>query len=287
MSYKYDPIQRCIYCGTTEGPLGDEHILPLSFGGNLVLPRSSCRECEKTINSQIEGPILQSEWGDFRIRHSFPTRNKKGRRSTTELHKQDGSKMRVPIHQYSTPVLLYNFGDARILSGSPVRENDFTVSVLASHKDEVAMQTKLGEWDRSHSFSIMPYRFARWIGKIGYSYAVAELGHKLFLPIVTDVILGKSEDVFFVVGGSESLYKEDLSGTVEVNTSFRIEVRMKQYGMNLVGLLIVHVQLLEPLAIPSYHAVVGIVDFNNPQHRDEFEKYSVEHRWQKINGQRS
>src|SRR5271165_2543948 len=56
---KYEPIGRCIYCGakryTSNDPLaklGDEHIIPLAFGGNLLLPEASCRACEK-ITSRI------------------------------------------------------------------------------------------------------------------------------------------------------------------------------------------------------------------------------------------
>ena len=143
------------------------------------------------------------------------------------------------------------------------------------------MQSNYAEWDQTH-FRAMPHRFARWVAKIGYSYAVAELGSKLFLPIVTDVILGKTEDVFSVVGGSESPHKGVLSGTCDLKTSFQIEVRVKQYGMGLAGLLIVYVQLLEPLAIPSYHVVVGIIDFTNSQHRQEFERYRTEYRWQQL-----
>ena len=169
----------------------------------------------------------------------MPDRRSKGRRSKTNLHKSDGSTVEIPVVQHSTPVPLYNFSRARILSGSPVRENDFTISMLASDKDEVTMQSNYAEWDQTHRFRAIPYRFARWIAKIGYSYAIAELGSKLFLPIVTDTILGKSEDVLSVVGGSESPHKGALSGTYEARTSFRIEVQMKQYGMGLVGLLIV------------------------------------------------
>ena len=190
--------------------------------------------------------------------------------------------MQIPVGHHSTPVPLYNFSVARILSGRPARENDFTIAMLASDNEERRMQSKFKEWDRTHAFKAMPLRFARWIAKIGYSFAIAELGGRLFLPLVTDVILGNSEDALAVVGGSESPYKGTLSGTIEVKTSFRIEVRTTQYGMGLVGLLIVYVQLLAPLAIPSYHAVVGMIDFTNPNHCQEFEKFRNQNRWQQL-----
>ena len=278
MSHKYDPIGKCIYCKRTTVSLSDEHIVPLAFGGDLILPKSSCMDCAERINSQIEQPILRSDWGNFRIKHECPTRNKnKVRPSNVELCKPDGFPMEIPIREYSTIVPLYDFNEARIWSRVPARENDFTMSVLASSNEEVAMQsTRYAEWDQAHRFVAKPYSFARWIAKIGYGYAIAELGDRTFVPIVTNTILGDSEDVFALVGGARSPHTGSLSGTYKLKTSFQIKVLVRRCGMRLVGLLIVRVQLLEPLAIPSYHAVVGIIDYANPQDRQEFERYFVQ-----------
>src|SRR4051794_2543668 len=106
----YPPVGRCIYCGETKLPrgvlrFGNEHIIPLALGGNLVLPEASCRECEKIINREIENPILRQEWGHLRTRRDFPSRNKALRKHRTHLMMRgtDGAPIPIPIKDHSTP----------------------------------------------------------------------------------------------------------------------------------------------------------------------------------------
>ena len=58
--HRYAAADKCIYCGAlaSDRKLGDEHIIPTSFGGNLILPRASCRVCER-ITSKIEDHCLK------------------------------------------------------------------------------------------------------------------------------------------------------------------------------------------------------------------------------------
>ena len=113
----YPPVGRCIYCGATEPPADigrftDEHIIPLAMGGNLILPQASCKQCEKIINREIETPVCSQEWGLLRAKRNFPTRNKKKRKAKThqKVRRIDGSTMRIPLADLSTPVCLYKFG---------------------------------------------------------------------------------------------------------------------------------------------------------------------------------
>src|SRR5216684_6936002 len=120
----YSPVGKCIYCGETKLPpgilrFGDEHIIPFSMGGTLILREASCKRCEKLINRELETPVTSQEWGDLRAKRKFPTRNKLNRKKRTHvaIRAIDGSLMRVPLADHSTPVLLYKFSEARILSG--------------------------------------------------------------------------------------------------------------------------------------------------------------------------
>src|ERR1700733_7626443 len=86
----YDPVGSCIYCGRTTLPHGvdrftDEHIIPLGLGGTRILPEASCVKCQRTINREIETPILFHEWQRFRDKHKFPTRNPKARRERSHV----------------------------------------------------------------------------------------------------------------------------------------------------------------------------------------------------------
>ena len=51
--HTYAKVDKCIYCGratSAQVALTKEHIIPESFGGNLILPKASCYRCMKPIN---------------------------------------------------------------------------------------------------------------------------------------------------------------------------------------------------------------------------------------------
>jgi 5-methylcytosine-specific restriction endonuclease McrA len=55
----YDPVGACIYCGTTEGPLTTEHIIPESFGGTLLLPAATM-PCLRSRDWGRRGPMRRT-----------------------------------------------------------------------------------------------------------------------------------------------------------------------------------------------------------------------------------
>src|SRR5947209_7136061 len=54
----YQPVGRCIYCGSTES-LGREHIIPLALNGTAVLPKSTCDGCTR-ITGEFEQDVLRA-----------------------------------------------------------------------------------------------------------------------------------------------------------------------------------------------------------------------------------
>jgi hypothetical protein len=72
----YPAANRCIYCGATDVELRREHVIPFGLGGNIIFPRSSCKECER-ITGAFEQFCLRSMMGNFRVRYDFPTRKSK------------------------------------------------------------------------------------------------------------------------------------------------------------------------------------------------------------------
>src|SRR5229473_1218955 len=70
-------IGKCIYCGTTEGDLTEEHVTPFGLSGRLVLLNASCRSCAK-ITSALETTLLRHQW--FAARAALRTRHQKERR---------------------------------------------------------------------------------------------------------------------------------------------------------------------------------------------------------------
>ena len=277
-THKYPPVRQCIYCRTTALSPGlsrftDEHIIPLALGGNLLLREASCTCCMKIINQQIESLILLKEWGYFRIKRNFPTRNKNNRKEAREtlvtLRQFDGLPMQIGVLDYSCPVPLYKFKEARIFSG--VHRNDgvhWSMDILTTHEDEMEMQSKFPNWNREHIIIPRPYEFARLLAKIAYSYAAAEYGIEGFTPFITDIILGYSVDYFHLIGGS--WYPQPAIPHGDHITDIRITFKTER-----LALLWVEVRLFSEVSTPAYHVVVGEIDFNDPQHLLIFRKHAI------------
>lgn len=270
----YPPVGRCIYCGATKPGgghtrFGDEHIVPFAFGGNLVLPEASCRLCEQIINRDIENPVLRQEWGRLRDRLGWPTRTKadRAKRRFTFIEQTDGVRLRVPLADHSTPVLLYRFAEANILSGfSPAsKDANWTVSTFGDLEKEAETRRKYPLWNGVHSVVPRPYEFARLVAKIGHAYACAELGADSFTHSVTDLILGKSDDYFYRVGGALDLQPARLG------SDHWFDLRILFVGPTLAR-LIVGIRMFAQMIGPQYYVAVGEIDLMQAEHLTTFEK---------------
>ena len=70
--FHYPPVGRCIYCGATD-ELTDEHIIPFSLGGVLILDKASCngtKGCNKKTH-KFEGVVARQIFGKFRAKHKL------------------------------------------------------------------------------------------------------------------------------------------------------------------------------------------------------------------------
>jgi hypothetical protein len=262
----YPSVKQCIYCGETELPagvsrFGDEHIIPLALGGSLILPEASCKTCERIINREIETPVLSHEWGYLRSKREFPTRNKKKRKTHVIVHRHDGSSMKVPVADYPSPVPLYKFGEPRIFTGLPFGTDHLrrTMEILGDHDGEAEMRRRHPDWNGHHVLRAQPYPFARLLAKIAYGYVVAEWGLGGFDPLGLDIILGRSDDYFYTVGGSWDIAEPIPGGDhitdilLHVLSPTRLQIR-------------VNIRLFSKVRMPSYVVVVGNIDLQNPQH---------------------
>jgi hypothetical protein len=75
---RYPDVGRCIYCppgGPTPAKLGDEHIIPLSFGGRRILPSASCPEHEG-ITTIFEDQCCKGLIDTARYHMGLPSRRK-------------------------------------------------------------------------------------------------------------------------------------------------------------------------------------------------------------------
>src|SRR5215208_5306046 len=114
----YQPVGRCIYCGTETGPFGDEHIIPFGLGGNVLLPQASCKACEK-ITGRFEGTCLRRIFGNMRVKRGLPTRRPKERPTRLPVvftgHDRSQETVQFPVPDHPTGLALFKFAPARTL----------------------------------------------------------------------------------------------------------------------------------------------------------------------------
>ena len=238
--HRYKPVGGCIYCGNTEPPLSDEHIVPYGLGGTLILPQASCARCAK-ITSLIELHCLRGIYRPARMHLRLPSR--KGHPQTLPVEMEHGdTKTRVDLtiadhpgylfsFDYEPPYILAGFEKLGVRLGGRL-----SIRNINQNNEERLKQLK-GKVHMAADFDANT--FARMIAKIAYSYAVAERGYGTFRPLVLDAILRATpEDMRYVIGGR--LSKMDGDGMHRLSIEER-EVISQQYVRR--KLLIVNLQL--------------------------------------------
>lgn len=263
MAQKYDPIGFCIYCGKS-GPsvkLGDEHIIPYGLGGRLVLPDTSCKDCEKIIGAYVEHQILRRMLGDIRTWRRIKRRKRKKPykpapmlidiNGELEEHDVPASEDRLNI------TAMCSLHKPRILEGK---------HPLAYDKSSVAqvwLNIAIGKTARENTLrkfpnasrinsiaSFHPELFARMLGKIGHSFAVAEIGLDHFKPLLRKAILG--EEMWnhgYYVGGEPNPIPPSKYST-ELGLRRLRDPKGKEY-------VVARIRLFGDLGAPVYYAVVG------------------------------
>lgn len=264
------PVDQCIYCGAKDpAPLArftDEHVFPEALGGNLVLERASCDTCQKIINKQVETPFLRTSWGDFRLKHNFPSKgakrkNKSPRRDWVEVGKLSGGTMRIPIKDFPVGALILRYGTADVLAEGQVRGPDRLGSSAVGGvepADIEACKAKYPDWDETMPMRGDSKAFARLLAKIAYGFVAGHAGTSWFREWVTPVILGRDEDYERIVGGDAEGYQSmNLPGAPGGEMGIRFYIRRMGDSH---GLVVTEVDFFAEPSAPHYHVVLGECD---------------------------
>lgn len=256
---RFKPAGRCIYCGSTDVDLKQEHILPFGIAHNsLVLPASSCAACEK-VTCGIENDVLGKQMIQMRTALKSPTRNKKKRATGFTLFRafsQDGSFQdsvenaeTISAEDYPWHYTALLMDKAGFLAGSPrfepLRWELFSVGKPPPDQHNVgpkaAVATRVGQ--------INPYSFARFLAKVAHSYACAYYGG-IFEPVLLDLIRGQTDGAFrYWIGGDLSVQSPQPGHLHHLSLQ-----RVQRGGATY---LVVVIHLFRMLGTPVYHVVAG------------------------------
>jgi hypothetical protein len=168
---RYPPAGFCIYCGISDTVLTDEHVIPFSLAGRIVLPKSSCKPCAE-ITSKFEMHIAREMFGKFRQVQSYPTRNPKQRPATVKFRSLESGEFTgihdVPIDEFPTAMSMPVFGVARLLSPASEPQPLYMASFLQDREKARALAAKVG----ADIEMVPPYglnEFSRLLAKIAHS----------------------------------------------------------------------------------------------------------------------
>jgi hypothetical protein len=243
----------CIYCGTRGVVLTDEHVLPLSLGGQHILEGASCRSCAD-VTTRFERDVARDMWGDARNSYDVPSRRKRERKTHIVLADpaNPARRVKVPYAEYPAPMVFYKMGRAGLLEGLPDTVNVLNGWQLVEIHDDVkakAFQQKFGV-PLTAKFRHMPESFARLLAKIGYCHLLTVLDPPDFRPICLPYILGDRTNPSYVVGG-----------TFEVAEPETVGYRLSTFGFGSPErlMLVAEIRLFANVSTPTYHVVVGDV----------------------------
>jgi len=248
----YQPAGVCIYCGTSDGKLSKEHVIPFGLAGTWILPAASCSECAK-ITSEVERFCLRPMLGPFRIRLNLPTRRPNDRPDHLRLEyiRVDGSREQtsIPASEFPVSCIGFRFPAPGILRGV-LPSDDFDGELVVRQVMEEVRPHIKPEGQRVKPGTINILQFARMLAKIGHSYAVAELGLGAFEPMLPALILGKPASASHLVGG-------DASGPVPESESCLHHVFLQNCVSSGTEYVLAAIRLFAFVGMPPYHVVVG------------------------------
>jgi HNH endonuclease len=215
----YDPPGKCIYCGCTRGPFGEEHIIPRALGGALVFKDSSCKKCEHIINSQIEAPVLNM-MAAFRHR-VLPARGRDKKRrpkeATIEILDNDDNIIKQFINPSERPRTLFlpQLPPPALLNPS-ARSKPVQMWMMMHRGDLNEAKQKWGGVGHVAGRYDMR-KYTRFLAKIAHGFVAAERPAEFaeFQPLLPDFILGDVGDGRALVGG-------ELVDLPPENTNYRI-----------------------------------------------------------------
>lgn len=196
---KTTPVWQCIYCGQRRREyLTDEHIIPFSLNGNLVLAKSSCRECN-SITHSFEGYVAGSMMGQFRHAKGLQTRRRKPGTIPLWVEFEDRCEIvdvKAGDHPGIFPILRFDQMPPIITN----IEEEPTMTVMLRGFLDKGNPAYTGAKKIHGRSSIHAIKFSRMLAKIAHAFAIKELGVCGYIYDIPRFILNNDPNVINYVG---------------------------------------------------------------------------------------
>ncbi len=247
----------CMYCGTSKGKLTKEHIVPYSLGGDLTAEKASCDQCQKIIN-RYETDCTKIKLGPARALLGYRSRKKTtaaavlkmplGRQTDTNmLH---SGELTVPKAEYPLVVALPTLGLPGLLSG---KSNEWRGQCWRYTDQKIPKEFVKIERDDTGPTRILgqmnPLSWFRMLAKIAHGVVCVSHERDSFEPLLTDLILAKSEVYGPFIGMIPEITQYGPYPSYGVETFYAPSLECTYVG--------VRVQLLGELTSPQYAVIVG------------------------------
>jgi hypothetical protein len=255
------PINCCIYCGESDVELTDEHVIPLSLGGTMVLPKASCKKCAKQ-TAKLEGYVGRHIFQDVRIEFGLPTRRPKERPTHLPLRESfspspvEAPIRLIPTKDYPGALILVTHEPAGLLLGRPPEApgsgQPFVREIAGRDRvDNLKKQNIEAKIYRE----IQPDLILRFMAKVALGVAVVACGLDGFVPFIRPLILTREGNVFHWIGGTTQEMDEFPPPISKGPLAHRVVAFRRD--LDLRAHLLVQIQLFAFLNTPIYTAVVG------------------------------
>lgn len=242
----------CIYCGATDAPLKDEHIVPYSLGGQHVLRDASCGLCED-ITKKFEERVARDLWGQARTSFNAPSRRKKQRSTHIETNDTELERSHlIPAGEFPGAFVFYKMGPCGLLRSLPPTE-DISGSWELVVIDDEARRNRFFErhgYNPTHKFRHVPDAFGRMLSKIAYCQVLTALDLGDFNPLVLPYITGEKQNFSYLIGSRD--------GVPEPNSGYRLST-CYSVGYDDQMLLMAELRLYANTHAPTYDVIVGEV----------------------------
>jgi hypothetical protein len=245
---KDHPVGRCIYCGSTEPPLTDEHVIPEGLGGRELLREASCERCEKTTGRFEQIVMRESAWGLRRALGMRGTKRKLPVVIPARMLHRDGTIKASPAPPsgiwFKGALPIFNDPLGLLTGRAP------HVETLVDMMAFIDVEKLPSRGMPNLGLRVDATAFARMLAKIAHAHAVELFGLDEFEAFLPDVILGRHPNLSYLIGCAPIEPPPPEPGVGHRCDLFR------QRGEH-EGILLGRIRLFAEVGGPVYDVVIG------------------------------